>query len=243
MTATLRVGTAGWSVPRRPESILPAGSHLERYAQLFNCVEINTTFYRPHREATYRRWAAAVPHDFCFAVKARQSISHDLRLIDASAAFGQFVAEVSALGDKLGPLLLQLPPSLEFDRAVVHEFLASVRSQFGGGLAVEPRHASWASREASEVLASFSVARVRADPERCVVAHDERSGVELTYFRMHGSPRVYYSEYTPEAIARLGRQMLELAGISKSVWCIFDNTASGAAFHNARTLATSLRVR
>ena len=128
-----RIGTAGWSIPKQHAAAFPAsGSHLERYAQRFNAVEINSSFYRPHRRATYERWAATVPEDFAFAVKAPRAITHDARLTDAEPALDRFLGEATGLGGKLGPLLFQLPPSFAFDPRTARAFLKMLRARHDG---------------------------------------------------------------------------------------------------------------
>src|SRR4051794_13597269 len=107
----VRIGTAGWSIPAAFADHFPAqGTNLERYAARFSAVEINSSFHRPHRPATYARWAASVGPDFRFAVKLPKVITHAARLVDVDAALDRFVAEINGLGAKLGPLLVQLPP-------------------------------------------------------------------------------------------------------------------------------------
>src|SRR5882757_9365764 len=106
-----RIGTAEWNVPSLYlDQVPPGGSHLERYARSLNAVEINSSFYRPHRRTTYRRWARSVPDDFRFAVKVPKAITHEASLADCHALLDRFVDEVTGLGDKLGVLLVQLPP-------------------------------------------------------------------------------------------------------------------------------------
>src|SRR5581483_5485928 len=104
-----RIGTAGWAVTERPVAA-EAGSHLERYARKLNAVEINSSFHRPHRTSTYARWAAATPADFRFAVKLPKAMTHERNLKDCGALLDRFMAEVAGLGEKLGVLLVQLPP-------------------------------------------------------------------------------------------------------------------------------------
>src|SRR6185436_11229797 len=94
------------------------GGHLARYSRRFNASEINSSFHRPHRPVTYARWAACVPEDFRFSVKVPRAITHERRLSDAADLFAGFLAELAPLEDKLGPLLVQLPPSLAFDAAL-----------------------------------------------------------------------------------------------------------------------------
>lgn len=110
------IGCAGWSLPREAwPAFAEQGTHLQRYSGELSVVEINSSFYRPHRPATYRKWAASVPEDFRFCVKMPRQISHELRLRECDEALERFLGESTELAEKLGCLLLQLPPSLTFD--------------------------------------------------------------------------------------------------------------------------------
>src|SRR3712207_1361349 len=105
VVASIRIGTAAWSIPKEHAARFPmAGSHLERYGAVFNAVEINTSFYRPHRTATYERRAGAVPEDFSLAVKIPKAITHERRLKSVGDLLGRFLSEAEGLGPKLGPL-------------------------------------------------------------------------------------------------------------------------------------------
>lgn len=231
----LRIGTAGWSIPKPHAAAFPiAGSHLERYAQRLNAVEINTSFYRPHRHTTYQRWAASVPHDFAFAVKVPRLITHQLRLSATETALDTFLAQASGLGPKLAVLLVQLPPSLAFDPASA-AFFSALRARHRGDVAFEPRHASWFSNSADALLHQYRITRVAADPAIVPAAAAPGGAAHLRYLRLHGTPRVYYSDYTEEQIARYAA---ELAMSATPAWCIFDNTALGAATANALSLAS-----
>ena len=120
----LRVGCAGWAIPPQHAQDFPAhGTHLERYAHCFAVVELNSSFYRPHRPATYARWAASVPAHFQFAVKMPQEITHTRRLVEVTAPLEHFLTAVQNLGAKLGPLLIQLPPSLRFTARLAADLL------------------------------------------------------------------------------------------------------------------------
>ena len=116
MSAHVFVGTAGWSLPRAEQPRFPGnGTHLERYARVLCGAEINASFYRPLRPALYQKWATAVPPGFRFAVKIPKEVTHERRLLDCEEPLAAFLDQVAALGEKLGPLLVQLPPSLEYD--------------------------------------------------------------------------------------------------------------------------------
>ena len=238
--ARIRIGCAGWSIPSAQAAAFGAGpSHLVRYATRFDAVEINSSFYRPHRETTYRRWAASVPEGFQFAVKVPRSITHARRLTESELLLDAFQLECAELGHTLGPLLLQLPPSLQFDERVVAGFLNMLRTRFEGDVVCEPRHASWFSDEADALLAKHRVARVAADPAVVPRAAEPGGWDGLAYYRLHGSPRVYYSAYDDAALEALASK-LRSAGRRGIVWCIFDNTAAGAATGNALHLRERL---
>lgn len=227
------VGTAGWSIPKDNADSFPAeGSHLERYAQRLTCAEINSSFYRPHKPQTYERWARSVPPNFKFAVKLPKSITHEKRLGSTHDVFARFLDEVAALGSKLGPLLVQLPPSLQFESAVVHNFLTDVRHCFNGEVVCEPRHATWFTPEAAQLLGDFRVGRVAADPAVVRAAREPGGWAGLIYYRLHGTPRIYYSNYSTDQLLDVTGKLIS-AGERAPTWCIFDNTAGFAATANA----------
>src|ERR1700761_6774753 len=155
-----RIGTAGWSVPRAVRDRFPAeGSILQKYAAVFDAVEINSSFYRPHKLETYARWAAATPDGFRFSVKLPKSITHERRLVDVDEPLDRFLSETSALGGKRGPILIQLPPSLRFEVGVAEAFLDLFRQRCDGEAALEPRHASWFTPDADALLVRCRIAR------------------------------------------------------------------------------------
>lgn len=231
----VRVGTAGWSLPRDlRDAFAGEGSHLERYARRFPCVEINSTFYRPHRRQTYERWSRSVPDAFRFALKLPKEITHTRRLAGTEEALTQFLADTSSLGDKRDVLLVQLPPSFAYDPALARAFFTVFRSHYAGRIACEPRHATWFETQADAGLAEFGVARVAADPAPVEVAGVPGGCVDFRYFRLHGSPRMYYSSYDD---VRLDALAQTLRTADQPAWCIFDNTTLGAATANALTIA------
>lgn len=230
-----RIGTAGWPIPRQHAAAFPQhGSNLERYADRFNTVEINSSFYRPHRRQTYQRWAASVPAGFAFSVKLPRAITHDLRLAGAKGPLDEFIAQASGLGAKLAVVLVQLPPSFAFDKRIARTFFAALRARFDGSVAFEPRHASWFEPNVERLLIAHRVARVAADPASTPAAAEPGGWRGLTYFRLHGSPRRYFSEYEPERIAHYAAMLRQAE--SPERWCIFDNTAHAFATANALAL-------
>ena len=237
MPSPLYIGTAGWSVPSRYFAEVPCGgSHLERYARRLNAVEINSSFYRPHQRKTYERWAQSVPAGFRFSVKVPKAITHEQRLSDCGALLDRFATEVTGLGDKLGVLLVQLPPKLALEKRVAGGFFRDLRKRFDTPVACEPRHASWFTPAINDWLAERRIARVAADPAPVAGAGEPGGWNGLAYYRWHGSPRIYYSDYDDAALAVLGRRLEVQRSRGVPTWCILDNTALGAALGNALAL-------
>lgn len=240
-TATM-VGCAGWSLATKDAASFPGdGTHLERYARIFSCVEINTSFYRSHQEKTYARWARSVPDAFRFSVKMPRTITHELRLRQVEEPLEAFLAEISALGEKLGAILVQLPPSLALDVDVARGFFDDLRQRTDVAIACEPRHPSWFTAAASVLLGNSRVSRVSADPSPVVGGYgDTGSEAAPVYIRLHGSPRIYYSAYDDAFLQTIAGHLREARAQGRQAWCIFDNTAQGEAIPNALTLRTYL---
>lgn len=237
------VGTAAWSIPARSRRRFPAeGSHLERYASRLACVEINSSFYRSHQPGTYVRWAASVPEGFRFAVKVPKEITHERRLKRVSVQLDRFLEEAGQLRGKLGCLLVQLPGSFACDAALARRFFAALRKRYAGPVAFEPRHPSWFEPKVDRLLEKHRISRVAADPARVPKAADPGGWCGTVYFRLHGSPRMYWSNYSRVYLERLAGRLLAVDK-AHEVWCIFDNTALGAATANALDLAARLAKR
>jgi uncharacterized protein YecE (DUF72 family) len=232
MSQPLRlVGTAGWAIPRRWADLAPAdGKGLARYARGLNAVEINSSFYRPHAATTYERWASAVPDQFRFAVKIPKAITHDAKLVDVKESLTRFLGEVAGLGGKLGVLLVQLPGKFEFDAALAKTFLTLLRRCHKGDVVFEPRHATWFTPEAETLFRKHRIGRVAADPPRGTRGCEPGGWDGVAYYRLHGSPRMYFSPYDQPFLAAIATRVLEHRA---DAWCMFDNTGSGAAFENA----------
>jgi uncharacterized protein YecE (DUF72 family) len=237
----VHLGIAGWAIRKEHANrFADVGSHLQRYATLFNAVEINSCFYRPHRRSTYQRWADSVPERFRFAVKLPKVITHQQRLAGAEAALDQFIDETSGLGPKRGPILIQLPPSFAFDRAIVADFLGQLRQRFDGSAVLEPRHETWFTDEVDSMLREYRIARVAADPARVPAAASSGGYDGLVYVRLHGSPRIYYSAYSGEVLESVAVDLQSWATREIETWCIFDNTALGFATSDALTVQAML---
>ena len=239
---TIKIGTAGWSIPREiAREFAAEGSSLERYASRFQVVEINSSFHRPHRIATWERWRDSVPPTFRFSVKLPKTVTHQAKLADCAALLDEFIAQAAALGESLAVLLVQLPPKLELDPRVASAFFVELRSRTDARLACEPRNASWFTDGADTLLDDLQVARVAADPAICNAAARPGGWPGLAYWRLHGSPVVYRSSYL-DRVESYAKALADPTLAAPERWCIFDNTASSAGAGDALALANAIRA-
>lgn len=237
---TVRIGTAGWSIPRVCAAGFPAdGSSLSRYAARFNAVEINSSFHRSHRRSTWQRWSESVPPGFRFSVKLPKLITHIHKLVDCPAHIDAFVEEAKPLAGKLAVMLVQLPPKLALDVDVAADFFRALATRTEAIIVCEPRHPSWFTAEADTLLREFQIARVAADPAICDAAAKPGGWPGLRYWRLHGSPVVYRSSYR-DRVGDYAAKLLEGDQAADS-WCIFDNTASAAGAGDALALQQAMR--
>lgn len=229
-----RIGIASWNNPpsereRRPKE----RSHLAQYAGCFNCVEINSSFYRPHRRETYQRWRDSTPAGFAFSVKMPRAVTHECGLRGCTRELLSFIDQVTGLGDKLGVLLVQLPPSLEFDARIVRAFFDELKGGSSADIACEPRHATWFTSEVESLFERLGIARVAADPSRGPRGDEPGGSLDLAYYRLHGTPQVYYSAYETDFLRRIAAELRIATSRSGTVWCVFDNTARHESWRNA----------
>ena len=238
--AVIRVGTTGWAIPSTSARHFDtAGTHLERYSRRLSCAEINSSFYRPHAAATYAKWRDGPP-EFRFAIKLPRTITPNAVRKTVREPLMAFLDQIHGLAEKRGPVLVQLPPSLHFDATIVARFFELVRGLYRDALVCEPRHATWFTPAAESLLKTFAVARVGADPPPVPSADKPGASSGITYFRLHGSPRKYWSRYSEDFLESLATSIRRV-GSAGEVWCAFDNTASGAAAANALDLSERLR--
>ena len=230
MTTTPFIGCAGWAIRKEHAPWFPAnGSHLERYSSVFDAVEINSSFYKPHQRKTYERWGSSVPDTFRFAVKVPKALTHGSGLSDPGLV-EPFLSESSGLGEKLFSYLIQLPPSLQFERTKAEAVFRAFRERFTGYLVCEPRHPSWWSKQAKCLFSELRVDFVHADPPIDISPNLRDEARSLLYLRLHGSPTMYSSAYSEDFLSQIRKRII---ACSLPCICIFDNTATGAASLNA----------
>ena len=232
----IRIGLAGWSeAVSRHGKLLPAteggATGLQRYAAAFDFVEINSSFYRQVRPATFQKWAEEVAEDFRFSVKMHRLVTHYTRLKN-TGILGDFFGSVNGLGKKLAVVLVQLPPTLVFDAAVADRFFSALRELYRGCAVCEPRHASWQQPDAQTLLAKHAIGPVLTEIPGSDddYLHGSKKAIPL-YVRLHGTPRKYYSSYGDKDLGRLAQFLADHA--ERRRYVVFDNTAGPAGVRNA----------
>lgn len=224
----MRIGTAGWNIPAEFRSSFPEeGSHLTRYSQILNAVEINSTFYKYHQARTFARWKEETPANFQFSVKLHQDFTHKCDLYPKVRDLKNFFQGVNELGEKWKVLLIQFPGKMEFHEKKISRFYDLLRRNFEGHIVLEPRNLTWISKESLKLMKEFRISKVIADPERCPLKKNPEFGIH--YVRLHGSPIIYRSSYTKKFLKGLKRDLQSI----RNPWVIFDNTTFGLATENA----------
>lgn len=217
-TGRVRVGLSGWTYSEwrgdfYPEG-LPAKQRLAYASERFSVLEVNASFYRTLRATTYAGWRDGAAPGTVFAVKGPKFVTHIRRLVDVEESLEKFwTSGVLGLGDALGPILWQLPPSLRFDAAVVDGFLTALpRERDGVRLrhALEPRHASWDAPEAESLLREHGVAFVTSDLAGRYPMFSKVTA-ELVYVRLHGHEQLYFSGYSREQLRQWADRLSALA--------------------------------
>jgi uncharacterized protein YecE (DUF72 family) len=230
----IRVGTSGWQYADWRGRLYPHGlpqrRWLERYAECFATVENNNAFYRLPRFETFTEWRVRTPPGFVMAVKASRYLTHIKRLKDPREPVERLMTAAAGLGDRLGPVLLQLPPTLRADPGLLAACLACFPA--GVGVAVEPRHPSWWIEETRDVLTAYDAALCWAD----------RLGRPLTplwrtaswgYLRLHEGGARPWPSYGDAALRSWTRRLAAEWGGNGQMYVYFNNDPGGAAVRDA----------
>ncbi len=231
------IGTSGWHYRHWVGPFYPAGmdssDFLAYYARCFQTVEINNSFYRLPPKETFAMWRETVPEGFIFAVKASRYITHMKRLKDPQSSLAAFMERVPALGDKLGPILFQLPPRMSPDTGRLETFLAALAA--GYRFSFEFRDPAWfrpdifsALEKRNAAFCIFELAGVRS-PKKVTA--------DFVYIRLHGPGDAYSGLYSPEALGTWAQDIRRWTEQGKDVYCYFDNDQLGYAVRNAGELA------
>ena len=214
---------------------LPARDWLPFYAARFRTVELNSPFYRLPRAATFRAWARAVPPDFVFAVKASRFLTHIKRLRDPGPPLTVFLQRARGLGDRRGPILLQLPARFHVSLERLDGLLAALRRRKVGRVVLEVRHASWLVDDVFERLARANVALCLHDWKEQPVTGPVTA--DFVYVRRHGTRRRYGGSYTERMLAADAGLIRAWRAEGRDVYVYFNNDGRAAAVRNAIRLS------
>lgn len=235
----LFVGTSGWQYRDWRGTFYPSGvptrRWLEHYAERFRTVEVNNTFYRLPPAETFAAWRATLPEDFVMALKLSRYLTHYKQLREPEEPVERFLRHAAPLGPRVGPLLLQLPPTLAADRSrladTLDRFPASVR------VAVEFRHPSWFDDETLSLLAARKVALVLADRRSRPLGLVERTA-DWGYLRFHEGRAKPWPCYGDQALGRWAERLASRWGPEDDVFVYFNNDPGGCAVRDACRFAT-----
>lgn len=238
------VGTSGWNYPDWQDDFY-AGiirrDRLKFYAQQFPAVEVNGTFYRLQSPDTFQKWAQETPANFRFAIKANRYLTHHKKLMDPAASVLIEKNHAEALKEKLAVVLWQLPGLVKKDLVKLQQFIAALLQWKNVRHTVEFRHASWFDDETAHYLAEAGLAVCLSDAEAWPMW--DRVTTDLVYIRLHGHTQTYVSSYSKPELAQWADRIEQWLKQDKQVHVYFDNTAQGAAPHNALELQKLLQDR
>jgi uncharacterized protein YecE (DUF72 family) len=240
MLERLHIGTSGWSYKHwsgifYPEGVKPV-KYLEHYVTSFDCVELNASFYRIPGVQTVEGWARRTPAPFRFCAKMSRFITHQKKLVDAAEPIRRFLSVFDPLRDRLGPFLVQLPPSLRFDPGVAKAFLQLLASyRDTAEFALEARHDSWFTPESLSLLRRYGIPGVIADSGRRF-AGTEAPMNAIVYLRFHGPDGRYHASYTTDALTAYAQKITGWLAEERQIWAFFNNDFDGHAVQNAREL-------
>ena len=240
MPTEYHIGTSGWHYDHWRERFyptdLPRTGWLDFYARSFSTVEINNSFYRLPTEKAFQSWHDSTPEGFAFAVKVSRFITHIKKLRDAEEPLQTFLQRAKLLGDKLGPLLYQLPPNLRRNDSLLEAFLpllpAGLRHVF------EFRNESWLVPGVFDIMRRYNAGFCIYDMGEFTTPVEVTAG--FAYIRFHGSTSPYGGCYSEEELGGWARKVAALAGGLDAVYIYFNNDAEGFAIANARTLEQKL---
>ena len=234
------VGTSGWSYRHwadifYPEEIKPA-RYLEYYVTRFDCVELNSSFYHLPKESTVAGWVERTPDHFRFCPKLSRFITHQKRLTDCEEALKRFFDVFEGMKTRLGPVLIQLPPGISYDRGLIADFLDILKTGYTSfRFAIEIRHRSWITDSFLDMLMQNGVAFVVADSGGRF-PHHEAVTADTVYLRFHGPDKLYASEYGGSGLRMVAEKIINWLRAGHEVWAFFNNDFHGYAVRNALKL-------
>lgn len=235
----VHIGTSGWSYKEWKGAFYPKElkqtDWLRHYAGIFDTTEINSSFYHMPKEKTVEGWVEKVPDNFLFCPKLTKYITHTKKLKDCEEPLEYFFNTFSAMKKKMGPVLIQLPPSLKFDQEKVAEFFALLDTYKQHDFALEARHDSWNDDKVFSLMKEHNVAWVISQ-SGAGFPYAEALTAKHVYVRFHGPGKLYVSSYSKEQLASYAEKFSNWAKGKHSLWAYFNNTMEGAAIDNTYML-------
>jgi uncharacterized protein YecE (DUF72 family) len=231
-----RIGCSGWEYKHWRGDLYPPSiartSWFQHYAQIFDTVEINNTFYRLPERRTFAGWAERAPHGFLYSVKASRFLTHMKKLKDPDEPLDRLFSRMTALDDHLGPVLYQLPPGWKLDRARLEQFLQVLPHGFRH--VMEFRDPSWYSDDVLVMLERYRVALCLHDMRGSATGR-ERVG-PFVYVRFHGASGTYNGSYPDRRLCDWATWLTVQQRAGTAVYAYFNNDVGGHAPRNALTL-------
>ena len=237
----IHVGCSGWVYKHwrgllYPEG-LPQRRWFERYSEEFDTVEINNSFYRLPPPATFGKWRKQAPPGFCYAVKANRFLTQAKKLLDCEEPLARMMTAARPLGDRLGPMLYQLPPSMKINLERLEAFLKIVPQDVTS--VFEFRDRSWYDEAVLVLLERYDAGFVAHDLRG--LASPRWASGNAAYVRFHGAQGKYWGRYADEALLSWTDWLADQASHGRSCWCYFNNDIHGHAIEDARTLKSMVR--
>ena len=244
-TGKIHIGTSGWSYSDWKGEIYPkelkSTDWLMKYAEWFDTTEINSSFYRMPREQTVINWAAKVPDGFKICPKISKYLTHTKRLKEPEEPLQRFFSVFGQIKSKLGPVLVQLPPSLKFDEEIAQHFFGLLKSEYKQyHFVLEVRHSTWLEQEAVDLLHQYKIGTVISQ-SGVGFPYTEEITSHIVYVRFHGPAKLYDSSYSDEQLQEYAVKFKKWIKEGKEVWVFFNNTMRGHGFYNARTLQEMMK--
>ncbi len=230
----VHIGTSGWNYRHWKGAFYPEGlkpqEWLHFYAEQFKTVELNVTFYRSIKPETFEKWRSTVPAGFLFSAKMSRYVTHIKRLKAEQESMLRFFESISVLADKLGVILIQLPPSLKFDAELLPGFFGRLDPRFK--YALEARNATFVCDRLFSLLNEWNIAWCISDTAGRYPYY-EAVTAEFVYVRLHGSEKLYASSYSDDQLKAVRDKII---GWGREAFIYFDNDFGGFAPRNARSL-------
>jgi uncharacterized protein YecE (DUF72 family) len=236
----LHIGTSGWSYRHwsgnfYPKELRP-DKYLEYYITKFSCVELNSCFYRLPLEGTVTGWKDRTPETFRWCTKLNRIITHDLKLVNVEDPLENYFNAFEGMKNRLGPVLVQLPPGITFSKSLICGFLDILKEFYNQyRFAIEVRHSSWINDDFFDLLLHYGIGFVIADSgDR--YPYYEKVTTDFVYLRFHGRETLYASDYNETDLQFYATKMTNWLNDNKEVWAFFNNDYFGFAIKNALRL-------